>query len=203
SDPRGMALSADRSKLYVLHFLTRSPNNDAHVTELDVSTTPPQISRVFSIPPDTTTCETINSGKGVLNILSGIHLMPPSAPPELANQLWVGGVMQNNLTKGLFKNDERFGGHADPMNCEGGDDAGRLCHSDADCDSGACRAGFAAISRNLYKASFHDIKRFTINKIDLVSGAVVGKVDVDEANQGTDLVFSSDGLAAFAVDQFF
>ena len=35
--PRGMALSADRTRLYVLHFLTRSPNPDAHVTELDVS----------------------------------------------------------------------------------------------------------------------------------------------------------------------
>jgi DNA-binding beta-propeller fold protein YncE len=203
SDPRGMALSADRTRLYVLHFLTRLPSNDAHVTELDVSVSPPQVLRVLSIPPDETTCETINSGKGVLNVLSAIHLTPPSAPPELANQLWVGGVMQNNLTKGLFKNDERFGGHADPMNCVGGDAAGRLCHQDSDCDSGVCRAGFAAISRNLYKASFHDITRFTISKIDLVSGDVVGKVDVDEANQGTDLVFSSDGLAAYAVDQFF
>ena len=32
---------------------------------------------------------------------------------------------------------------------------------------------------------------------------MVGKVDVDEANQGTDLVFSADGLAAYVVDQFF
>ena len=33
-DPRGMALSSDRSRLYVAHFLTRFPNNDAHVTEI-------------------------------------------------------------------------------------------------------------------------------------------------------------------------
>ena len=35
------------------------------------------------------------------------------------------------------------------------------------------------------------------------TGQVVGKIDVDEANQGTDLVFSPDGEAAFVVDQFF
>ena len=53
SDPRGMALSADRTRLYVLHFLTRSPNNDAHVTEINTSVSPPQIVRVLAIPPDT------------------------------------------------------------------------------------------------------------------------------------------------------
>jgi DNA-binding beta-propeller fold protein YncE len=200
-DPRGMALSADGSRLYVLHFLTRSPNNDAHVSEIDTATR--QVVRVLAVPPDETTCETINSGKGVLNVLSAIHLTPPGSPPALAGQLWVGGVMQNNLTKGLFLNDERFGGHADPLNCEGGPNAGRRCETDADCDGGVCRAGFAAISRNLYKASFHDITRFAISKIDLATGQVVGKIDVDEANQGTDLVFSSDGLAAYVVDQFF
>lgn len=200
-DPRGMALSADRTKLYVLHFLTRSPNNDAHVTEIDTATR--QVARVLSVPPDHTTCETINSGKGVLNVLSAIHLTPPNAPAALANQLWIGGVMQNNLTKGLFLNDERFGGRADPLLCEGGPNAGRRCATDDDCDGGDCKAGFAAISRNLYKASFHDITRFAISKIDLATGAVVGKVDIDEANQGTDLVFSADGLAAFVVDQFF
>src|SRR5262245_451102 len=202
-DPRGMALSADRTRLYVLHFLTRSPNNAAHGTEIDTSVNPPQVMRVFAIPPDESTCETINSGKGVLNVLSAIHLTPPGAPASVAGQLWVGGVMQNNLTKGLFRNDERFGGHADPLLCEGGSNAGRRCQTDDDCDSGDCRAGFAAISRNLYKASFHDITRFAISKIDLASGAVVGKVDVDEANQGTDLVFSADGETAYAVDQFF
>ena len=106
-------------------------------------------------------------------------------------------MLQNNLTKGLFRNDERFGGHADPLLCEGGPNAGRRCETDDDCDGGTCRAGFTAISRNLYKVSFHDVTRFAISKIDLATGQVVGKVDVDEANQGTDLVFSSDGNAAF------
>jgi DNA-binding beta-propeller fold protein YncE len=204
SDPRGMALSSDRSRLYVAHFLTRFPNNDAHVTEIDTLQSPPAITRVLAVPPDTTTCETINSGKGVLNILAGIQLIPNGAPGNVADQLWVGGVQQNNLTKGLFINDERFGGHADPMLCDAGTNAGRLCHADADCGAGAhCQAGFAAISRNLYKASFHDITRFAIAKIDLATGQVVGKVDIDEANHATDLVFTSGGQAAWTVDQFF
>jgi DNA-binding beta-propeller fold protein YncE len=203
-DPRGMALSSDRSRLYVLHFLTRWPNNDAHVSEIDTLASPPSVTRVIAIPPDRTTCETINSGKGVYNVMSGIQLMPDGAPANVAGQLWVGGVLQNNLSKGMFINDERFGGHADPMLCESGPRAGRRCTSDADCKpGGSCVAGFAAISRNLYKASFHDITRFAIAKIDLATGDVVGKVDVDEANQGSDIVFDSGGQAAFVVDQFF
>lgn len=202
-DPRSMALSADRSRLYVAHFLTRSPNNDAHVTEIDTLASPPAITRVLAIPPDHSTCETINSGKGVLNVISGLHLTPEGSPSNVAGQLWVGGVLQNNLTKGMFQNDERFGGRADPLLCEGGDRDGRKCASDADCGRGTCKAGFAAISRNLYKASFHDITRFAISKVDLATGEVVGKVDVDEANQPTDIVFTSGGEAAWVVDQFF
>lgn len=86
-DPRGMALSSDRSRLYVLHFLTRWPNNDAHVTEIDVLASPPAITRVLAVPPDTITCETINSGKGVLNVLSAIHLTPDGSPTNVADQL--------------------------------------------------------------------------------------------------------------------
>lgn len=113
-------------------------------------------------------------------------------------------MLQNNLSKGLFVNDERFGGRADPLLCEGGPNAGRRCADDADCKpGGSCNASFIAVSRNLYKVSFHDVTRFAINKIDLATGEVVGKIDVDEANQGTDLVFDSSGQAAFAVDQFF
>ncbi len=203
-DPRAMAISGDRSRVYVAHFLTREPGSVAHVSEIDTTLSPPAVVRILEIPPDTTTCETINSGTGVLNLLMGIHLTPPGAPAAVANQLWVGGVNQNNLDKGLFKRDRRFGGHAKPLLCQGGSSDGEPCETDSDCPGGgACGATFEAISRNLYKSSFHDITRFQIAKINLATGQVVGKIDVDEANQGTDFVFSSDGTAAFAVDQFF
>ncbi len=202
SDPRSMALTADGSRLYVAHFLTREPGSTAHVTEIDTTVMPPAIVRVLDIPADETTCETINSGKGVLNLLLGIHLTPAGAP-GVGNQLWVGGVLQNNLTKGMFRNDPRFGGHADPLLCQGGSNTGNACSDDDDCPGGACTASLTAVSRNLYKVSFHDVTRFAIAKLDLGTGAVVGKIDVDEANQGTDLVFSSDGTVAYAVDQFF
>jgi YVTN family beta-propeller protein len=202
-DPRGMALSSDGSRLYVAHFLTREPGSTAHVSEIDTLAIPPAVIRVLDIPADETTCETINSGKGVLNLLVGIHLIPSGAPGAVADQLWVGGVLQNNLTKGMFRNDRRFGGHADPMLCEGGPNQGRRCSDDADCKPGICNEGFTAVARNLYKVSFHDVTRFAISKIDLLTGQVVGKIDVDEANHGTDLVFNSDGTAAFVVDEFF
>jgi DNA-binding beta-propeller fold protein YncE len=203
TDPRGMALSEDGSRLYVAHFLTREPGATAHVSEIDTLATPPAVIRVLDIPPDETTCETINSGKGVLNLLVGIHLTPSSSPGAVADQLWVGGVLQNNLTKGMFKNDRRFGGHADPLLCDGGPRHGRRCEIDDDCKPGICNESFTAVARNLYKVSFHDVTRFAINKIDLVTGQVVGKIDVDEANHGTDIVFSSDGTAAFVIDEFF
>jgi len=202
-DPRGMAVSADGSRVYVAHFLTREPGDTAHVSEIDATQNPPQVVRVLEVPPDKTTCETINSGTGVMNLLMGIHLTPPGSPAAVANQLWVGGVNQNNLTKGMFKRDRRFGGHAIPLLCEGGVSDGQPCETDADCNSGECAESFIAQSRNLYKASFHDITRFQIAKIDLATGQVVGKVDVDEANQGTDLDFSTDGTVAYTVDQFF
>ncbi len=203
-DPRAMAISADRTRVYVAHFLTREPGRNAHVSEIDTTTNPPHVVRVIDIPPDETTCETINSGKGAMNLLMGIHLIPPGAPAGIAGQLWVGGVLQNHLTKGLFKNDTRFGGHADPLLCTGGPKNGKRCTKDKDCGKGGhCTASFTAVSRNLYKVSFHDVTRFIIAKIDLATGQTVGKVDVDEANQGTDLVFSADGTTAYTVDQFF
>jgi DNA-binding beta-propeller fold protein YncE len=194
-DPRGMAISADRSRIYVAHFLTREPGSTAHVSEIDTTQSPPRVVRVLGVPPDTTTCETINSGTGVLNLLMGIHLTPPGSPAAVANQLWVGGVNQNNLTKGLFKRDRRFGGHAEPLLCAGGANGGQPCRSDDDCTGGQCAESFIAQSRNLYKASFHDITRFQIAKIDLGTGQVVGKIDVDEANQASDLDISADGVS--------
>lgn len=60
-----------------------------------------------------------------------------------------------------------------------------------------------AIKRNVYKSSFHDITRFVIWKLDLDTGQVVGKIDIDEANNASDLTFSTDGTAAYAVDLMF
>ena len=60
-----------------------------------------------------------------------------------------------------------------------------------------------AAVRNVYKASFHDITRFGIYKLDLGSGNVVGKIDIDEANNATDIEFSPDGRVAYVVDLMF
>src|SRR5262249_51938748 len=57
--------------------------------------------------------------------------------------------------------------------------------------------------RNVYKASFHDITRFGLYKVDLGSGNVVGKIDVDEANNATDIELSADGRVAYVVDLMF
>src|SRR5262249_6105464 len=54
--------------------------------------------------------------------------------------------------------------------------------------------------RNIYKPSFHDIIRFGIYKIDVGSGNVVGKIDVDEAANASDIELSADGGAAYIVD---
>src|SRR5439155_21125182 len=66
------------------------------------------VARVFAIPADTTTCETQNSGQGVLNLLSAIAIVP-SGP--LAGQVWVGGTQENNISKGLFKRYPGFKGY--------------------------------------------------------------------------------------------
>jgi hypothetical protein len=58
-------------------------------------------------------------------------------------------------------------------------------------------------TRNVFKASFHDIIRSAIWKIDLGTGAIVGKIDIDEGSQATDIVFSNDGTTAYVVDQMF
>src|SRR5207244_959389 len=67
------------------------------------------VMRVFTIPADTTTCETQNSGQGVLNLLSAIAVVPAG---PLAGQVWVGGTQENNVSKGLFKRFPGFTGEA-------------------------------------------------------------------------------------------
>src|SRR5262249_22817687 len=142
-------------------------------------------------PPDEITCETQNSGQGVFNLISAIALMPDGAPAAVANQLWVGGEQENAISKGLFKRwagDSRVPGFANQPG------AGMFpwVQYKAFPDGGAVR--------NIYKPSFHDIIRFGIYKIDVGSGNVVGKIDVDEAANASDIELSADGGAAYIVD---
>jgi hypothetical protein len=182
-NPRAIAISSDGSKAYVTHFLTEEPGTDGHVSVIDLANK--SISAVFLVPADTITCETQNSGQGVLNLLASIAIMPDGAPSDVAGQLWVGGSQQNNISKGLFKRDPRFknepGAHMFPL------------------------ARFTAfpeegISRNVYRPSFHDIIRLGILKLSAADGTVIGKLDFDEAVNATDIEFSADGTTAYAVD---
>src|SRR5262249_59786741 len=125
---------------------------------------------------DTTTCETQNSGQGVLNQLSAIALMPDGAPSDVAGQLWVGGAQQNNISKGLFKREPNAfmdevkkrkktirtpkpGTRLFPL----------LTFTPFPADG---------ISRNKYQPSFHDIIRFGIVKLNAAHGTRVGTLAI-------------------------
>ena len=228
--PRAVAVSGDGTRVFVSHFLTVEPNDDAHVSEIDATADQLTARRYLTIPADRSTCETQSSGQGVTNLVGALALTPSGSAPEVADQLWVGGTLQNNLTKGLF---ERFAGFkgqpgaalfdlpcpADDLSvscrfeafprsgtCGGGTDAGLPCARDADCAGASCRIvpdSSAARKRNLYKSSLHDITRFVIWKLDLATGNVVGKIDVDGASNASDIAFSPDGAIAYVVDQMF
>ncbi len=200
--PRALVLNEAGTRLFVTHFITAEPDNDAHVSEIDTTTNQLTARRYLTIPGDRKTCETQNSGPGVFNLLNAVNLTPSGSPAAVQNQIWVGGTEQNNLTKGLFRRYSGFKGE------------GEIEIFDLDCpkndDSVSCRFesfprgdSVAAKKRNIYKSSFHDITRFAIWKLDLTTGNVVGKIDVDEANHATDLVFSADGTTAYVVDQMF
>jgi hypothetical protein len=183
---RAIAVSSDGARAYVSHYLTEEPGTDGHVSVVDLAQK--SVSAVFAVPADTSTCETQNSGQGVLNILSSLALVPDGAPAEVAGQLWVGGTQQNNISKGLFKRDPRFknepGAHLFPL------------------------ARFTAfpeegISRNVYRPSFHDVIRLGIVKLDATSGKPIGKLDFDEAGNASDIEMSPDGTTAYVVDLTF
>jgi hypothetical protein len=183
---RAIAISGDGTTAYVTHYLTVEPNQDARVSVVDVANK--SVASVLTIPADHRTCETQNSGQGVFNLLSAVALMPPGAPAEVANQLWVGGTQENTISKGLFK---RHAGFKD--------------------QPGAAMFPWIEFApfpqggavRNVYKSSFHDITRFGLYKVDLASGDVVGKIDIDEANNATDIELSADGRVAYVVDLMF
>ncbi len=199
--PRAVLVSGDDTRVYVSHVLTVEPNHDARVSEIDAPANTLTSRRSLSIPADRTTCETQNSGQGVTNLLNSLALTPPGSPPEVANQLWVGGTLQNNLTKGLFRRWAGFNGRPElalfDLPCPEDDGVSCLFESFPRGD------GTAEVKRNVYKTSFHDVTRFVIWKIDLDTGAVVGKLDVDEANHASDIALGADGTTAYAVDHMF
>lgn len=183
---RAIAVSSDGTTAYVTHYLTEEPTSDAHVSKVDVAGG--SVTAVFAIPADTTTCETQNSGQGPLNEISAVALVPDGAPAEVAGQLWVGGEQENNLTKGMFRREPTLASKP-----------------------GAAMFDFPyaplptkdAFNRNVMKASFHDIIRAGIYKLAASDGHLIGKVDIDEGTQTSDIQFSLDGTAAFVVDQGF
>jgi len=199
--PRAVLVHGNDTRVYVSHFLTIEPNNDAHVSEIDATTNSLTERRYLTIPADRATCENQNLGQGVTNVVTALNLTPPNSPGEVLNQLWVGGILQNNLTKGLFRRHEGFRGMPEvglfDLPCP--NDPAVSCLFDS-----FPRGGTAAgKSRNIYKPSFHDVIRSTIWKLDLTSGDIVGKIDIDEGTQATDIEFSADGTRAYVVDQMF
>jgi YVTN family beta-propeller protein len=180
-EARGVAVGGD-GKVYVTHFVTKEPNHDGHVSEVDPAAG--TVPRVFAIPPDFTTCETLGSGQGVANLLEGIALAPPAA-----GELWIGGTLHNALRKGLFMRSRFFR-----------DQAGIGLFPSLDFQSNPAGEGEFA-RRNLYKPGFHDVARAAIWRIDLASGTVRARLDVANGGQIVGLAFSSDGATAYAVDQ--
>jgi DNA-binding beta-propeller fold protein YncE len=197
---RAIAISSDGSKAYVTHFLTEEPGTDGHVSVVDLANK--SVAAVFTIAADLATCETQNSGQGVLNQLSAIALVPDGAPSEVAGQLWVGGEQENNVSKGLFKREPA-------AFC----DVKKLKHGKSICVPKPGTRLFplltftpfptGGVNRDKYQPSFHDIIRLGIVKVNAADGSHVGKIDIDEAAIATDIEFSADGTTAYVVDQTF
>ena len=69
---------------YVTHYLTEEPSSDAHVSEVDLRSR--TVSRVLAVLPDVGTCETQNSGQGVLNFVSAIAILSVSQRLRMPQQ---------------------------------------------------------------------------------------------------------------------
>jgi hypothetical protein len=196
---RAIAVSSDGSKAYVTHFLTEEPGTDAHVSVVDLANK--AVATVFSVAADFSTCETQNSGQGVLNQLWTIALVPDGAPADVAGQLWIGGTQQNNVSKGIFKReadafmDEKRKRRKILRTPKPGTGLFPLATFTPFPEQG--------VKRNKYQPSFHDIIRLGIVKLNAADGSRVGKIDIDEGAIATDMDFSADGTTAFVVDQTF
>ena len=183
--PEARAVTAGSDdKVYVTHFITKEPNHDGHVSEIDPAAG--TVTRVFAIPPDFATCETLGSGQGVANLLSALAVLPGTGGAP--DQLWVGGTLHNVLRKGLFSRSRFF---------EDAPDAALF--PDLDFQSSPAGEGSAA-HRNIYKAGFHDLARSAIWKIDLASGTPAARLDVAGGGEIASLAFSADGTVAYAAD---
>ena len=197
---RAIAVASDGSKAFVTHFITEEPGTSAHVSVVDLAQK--SVATVFEIATDAETCETQNSGQGVLNQLWTIALIPDGAPADVAGQLWVGGEQENNVSKGVFKrNPNAF---VDEITKRNGKKIKRP-KPERRLFPLLTFAPFPAdgLGRNKYQPSFHDIIRLGIVKLNAATGARVGKIDIDEAAIATDMDFSADGTTAFVVDQTF
>jgi hypothetical protein len=198
--PQARAIATDGARAYVTHFITEEPGTDGHVSVVDLGNK--SVATVFPIAADLATCETQNSGQGVLNQLWTIALIPDDAPPEVAGQLWVGGEQQNNVSKGLFKRDPDVS--YDVVKKRNG----KIVRTPKPGKRLFPLLTFepfpaGGLARDKYQPSFHDIIRFGIVKLNAADGTRVGKIDIDEAAIATDLEFSADGTTAFVVDQTF
>lgn len=174
--PRGIAVNASGDRAYLSHFITYEPSNSSILTEIDIAGR--AVSRTIELPPDFVTCETDASGPGVTNLCSTITLPPPGAPADLANTVWVGCQRSNNIDKGLLSRSTTLGGQPFP-------------HDD-----------FVGRSRNVFKASFHDIIRSIMVRVNLETEAV-DYIDIDDGGLISGIGFSPDGETGYLSDQVF
>lgn len=174
--PRGIAISADGQRAYLSHFITFEPSDHAAVSEIDLETA--TVSRVIELPPDFVTCETDASGQGVTNLCSTIILPPDDAPAELANTVWVGCQRSNNVRKGLLLRSTMMGGHPFPAD------------------------NFVGRSRNIFKASFHDVIRSIMARVHLDTGHV-DYIDIDDGGLVSGIGFAPGGTRAYLTDERF
>jgi YVTN family beta-propeller protein len=175
--------------LYVTYYITKEPNHAGHVSEVD--TEAGTVTRTFAIAPDFETCETLGSGQGIANLLSAVAVVPAGAPAAVAGQLWVGGTLHNALRKGLFQRSRLFA-----------DAPGARLFPDLDFQANPPGVPEAA-RRNVYRAGLHDIARSVLWKIDLATGEVVGKIDIDRGATVAAIAFSDDGRIAYTTDLIF
>lgn len=171
--PRGIAITAEGDYAYLSHFITFEPSNSSVVTEIDLAAR--TVSRTIELPPDFVTCETDASGQGITNLCSTIVLPPPGSPADLANTVWVGCQRSNNIDKGLLSRSTTMGGQPFPA-----DD-------------------FVGRSRNVFKASFHDIIRSIMVRVNLDTEAVE-YIDIDDGGLASGIRFSPDGLTGYVTD---